>query len=58
MLGACATAVADPAEGLDRGLIGIGQGVQAPLRGHDRRMPEALFHDLQVGTPREQPGGV
>jgi hypothetical protein len=46
MLGTCPTAVADPAEGLDRGLIGIGQGVQVPLRGHNRRMPEALLHDL------------
>jgi hypothetical protein len=58
MLGTCPTAVADPTEGLNRGLIGIGQSVQVPLRGHDRRMPEALLHNLQVGTPGEQPGSV
>ena len=48
-------AVADPAECLDRGLVSVRERVQVPLSRHDRRVAEALLHDLQVGSAGEQP---
>ena len=48
-------AVPDAAEGLDRALVGIGEGVQIPLGGHDRRVPEAFPDYLEVGSAGQQP---
>jgi hypothetical protein len=43
------------AEGLDGGLVGVGESVQVPLGGHDRCVAEALLDDLQVGSSGKQP---
>lgn len=51
-------ATADLREGVERRVVSDGPRVQVLLRGHDRRMAEPLFHDLEVGAASEQPRGI
>lgn len=53
-----AVAAPDSREGVERGVVGVGQGVQVALGGGDAGVPEPLFDDLQVGAASEQPRGV
>jgi hypothetical protein len=48
----CATA--DACKCVERGLVGVGQGVQVPGRCSDVSVTEPLLHDLQVGAARQQ----
>jgi hypothetical protein len=43
---------------VEGGVVGVGQGVQVFLGGTEAAVAEALFDDLDVGAPGEEPGGV
>jgi len=44
---------ADFREGVQGGFVGVGEGVEVLLGGHDRRMAESLLDDLEVGASGE-----
>jgi hypothetical protein len=45
----------DPAEGIDRGVVGLVEGAEVLLGGNDAGVAEPLLYDLEVGSPGQQP---
>jgi hypothetical protein len=45
-------------EGVEGGVVGVGEGVEVFLGGGDGGVAEAFFDDLEVGAADEEPGGV
>jgi hypothetical protein len=50
--------VAGAVEGVDGGVVGVGEGMEVFLGGAEAAVAEAFFDGLDVGAAGEQPGGV
>jgi len=45
-------------EGFEGGVVGIGESVQVLLGGGDPGVAEPVHNGLEVGSAREEPGGM